>query len=379
MSGKFSFNYLFPPDPPELWNELLREQDLRIALTDCNRFDWKSYIASLNQEKQDLICGQDLDQIQRFCGELHRTATCPWTLRPAFHFVAYDFSGLRILISQAGNGQSTLLFEDPDGYFLSLQKRSALQTNRLWSISIVPREKDICEAFGSRCLGGRQLKVMLSDPSDNKTFKQVVLDFVRGQYAVKHGRSMYIDEMTSLLEAANHLVCFSGETFSWRLHDDQDESRWRNFLHDRQPQVLQMWREHSQAHLGKYVLHKRIHEAIRNFSKVGQSTGHQAEQAWRQCSAAIHRCNECSHKFGIFLDATTLHEARRQIERHVWEGSWQLKARDVYFTHDKITHDKITPMLNEWVDFGMLLAAKLASKSTRNRSKINLQANQQKG
>jgi hypothetical protein len=58
-------------------------------------------------EKQNLIC---IPSVTTFCGELHRSAECPWTHRPAFHFVAHD-PQFRILISHAGDGRRTLLFD----------------------------------------------------------------------------------------------------------------------------------------------------------------------------------------------------------------------------------------------------------------------------
>lgn len=55
-----------------------------------------------------MICCSDIGRITYFQAEVHATANCPWTRRPAFHFVAYEISGFRVLINQSGNGHSCI-------------------------------------------------------------------------------------------------------------------------------------------------------------------------------------------------------------------------------------------------------------------------------
>ena len=55
-----------------------------------------------------MICCSDIGLITYFQAEVHATANCPWTRRPAFHVVAYEISGFRVLINQSGNGHSCI-------------------------------------------------------------------------------------------------------------------------------------------------------------------------------------------------------------------------------------------------------------------------------
>ena len=81
-----------------LWEEMLQSDFVSVDLTDASRLDWKQYIQSLSDETQELVCLGDTCRIRKFCGEIHATAHCPWTRRPAFHYVAYDeIDGLRAM------------------------------------------------------------------------------------------------------------------------------------------------------------------------------------------------------------------------------------------------------------------------------------------
>ena len=127
-------------------------------LTSSDRFDWRAFVENCHHEKRELICEDDVNNIKRFQAEIHRTAMCPWTGRPMFHFVAYDSSGMRTLISISSTKMSSVLFESSNRQFLSVQQRPVGTTPQPPS----PRDKDVCEAFGGRCLAGRQFKAALA-------------------------------------------------------------------------------------------------------------------------------------------------------------------------------------------------------------------------
>ena len=163
-----------------LWEEMLLSGCQQKDLTDGKEFDWRAYLLGLGEEGQQLVCRGDVDTIRRFCGELHLTATCPWTHRPAFHFVAYDRSGLRVLIRQGGDGRYTVFFESADRRFLALQCRPPDSETVLGP---TPSARDICEAFGGRSFDGRRLKCLLLGDSAG-TFRDWVIQFLREREAV---------------------------------------------------------------------------------------------------------------------------------------------------------------------------------------------------
>ena len=45
-----------------------------------------------------------------FMKMIHATAFCPWTGKPAFHFVAYDSNDMRLFINQSGRQGALILF-----------------------------------------------------------------------------------------------------------------------------------------------------------------------------------------------------------------------------------------------------------------------------
>lgn len=61
-----------------------------------------------------------------------------------------------------------------------------------------------------KCLGGRQLKAMLSDPKDIKTFKQLVLEFIKRQYAVQYSTVIQTKHFSKI--TSNHVLILPSET-----------------------------------------------------------------------------------------------------------------------------------------------------------------------
>ena len=176
----------------QTWEELLQSQRTSVDLS--QHVDWHRGLQNFDKLKD--AC--DLTHLSSIHGELHPTAQCPQTQRPAFHFVLYGCGVFRVLISLARTQHYTLIFEDKEGGFISINEQPQ-QSGQM--VPLRPRERDICEAFGSRCLEGRRLKAM-TDGGKNTCFKALVMEFLRQRAALGHRGGVHKDASNTLQRIA---------------------------------------------------------------------------------------------------------------------------------------------------------------------------------
>ena len=224
------------------WESLLQDKQTSVDLT--SKLDWPRCLRSFTK-----LAACNMAQLEKVCGEIHSTAICPWTEQPAFHFVLYGFDKFHVRLSLARSGTYTLMFER-DGEIISIDQ--APPESGEASLPR-PRERDICEAFGSRCLEGRQLKAFASAGSRQR-FKDLVKEFVRDRAALRHRGGIHRDD-AGLQEAAQQLVYFDSRHLRWKLVKDEDELGWRKFLFDRTLEPAKLFNYLSGDRLKECVLH----------------------------------------------------------------------------------------------------------------------------
>lgn len=273
----------------------------------------------------------DLMHLSSIHGELHPTAQCPWMQRPAFHFVLYGCGDFRVLISLARD-HYTLIFETTEGGFISINEPPQ-QSGQM--VPPRPRERDICEAFGSRCLDGRRLKAM-TDNGKKTAFKELVAEFPRQRTALSHRGGVHNDASHTLQQVAQHLVRFDGASLRWELVNDKDELLWRKFLWERvlQPQTARLYSHLRTDRLKECVLHVRISESMQRFD-AAQSQA-EAIQSWKSCCESIQQCRHCARQFEGILQAASYSAAQKQLQYHLWSGQWWLNPDEIFFTHARI-------------------------------------------
>ncbi|CAE7947187.1 unnamed protein product, partial [Symbiodinium sp. KB8] len=310
----------------QMWEELLQSQRTSVDLS--QHVDLHRGLQNFDKLKD--AC--DLMHLSSIHGELHPTAQCPWMQRPAFHFVLYGCGDFRVLISLARD-HYTLIFETTEGGFISINEPPQ-QSGQM--VPPRPRERDICEAFGSRCLDGRRLKAM-TDNGKKTAFKDLVAEFLRQRAALSHRGGVHKDASHTLQQVAQHLVRFDGASLRWELVNDKDELLWRKFLWERvlQPQTARLYSHLRTDRLKECVLHVRISESMQRFD-AAQSPA-EAFQSWKSCCESIQQCRHCARQFEGILQATSYSAAQKQLQYHLWSGQWWLNPDEIFFTHARCT------------------------------------------
>lgn len=322
----------------QLWEELLRDGRPAVNLTSGQIFDWRRYIRGLPLDRQHLICRGDVENVVKFCGEIHETAMCPWDNRPLFHFVAYDREGFRVLLSLHKKNRATVLFTDSDGKFMAVEQRPQHATD---FCAVTPRERDICEAFGRFSLPGGWLKHRRFG-SDDKTHRQWVHEFlhergkIQHRFASRQGPTVLYSASSGaspLADIASHLVRFDGEiNLRWTLSSEDVRCEWLQFLQRRMKEAPSLRNQFRESRVLEYLIHKRIFEALAALSQAFSRSGEDPQrlkQAHAEFRAATRECSQCGDQFE---DISTVDD--EQLRRHTWEGFWQMGVEEIHFTHD---------------------------------------------
>ena len=140
-----------------------------------------------------------------------------------------------------------------------------------------------------------------------------------------------------LQEAAQHLVCFDSKHLRWRLVQDEDELKWRQFLFDRtrNKPAGSLFNHLPHERLEELVRHMRISESMDIFLHADMTRESSAVQAWRGSCAAIQCCPDCAQLYRQLLEARSCYDAREQLDWDLWPGLWYLDPLNIFFTHRK--------------------------------------------
>eukprot|EP00435_Cladocopium_sp_Y103_P065304 s492_g27.t1 len=296
----------------KLWEELLNDDEMERDLTESlDEFDWREYLRGIPKLSKAV---PDLNEVTKFAGELHRTAKCSWTNSPRFHFVATT-ARFRILLSQHASRKCVLIFEDLERNFLSIDDTPGEDGEPSYPI---PREQDVVEAFGGNCFHMRKMKNRLLQNSE-LSFKEVVRRFLG------------IDDTQSLLDIAKErsLVQFDALRLIWKLRSDANERSWRQFLGSQGTKIT------LDQGFTEAVECDRLHDEISR--AVEELVQRPSDVTWQTCFSKIRRCHRCSQDFAEFLNADELAEAVQACRWHCWAGSWTLRVKEIFYTHDTIS------------------------------------------
>ncbi|CAE8590300.1 unnamed protein product, partial [Polarella glacialis] len=206
-------------------------------------------------------------------------------------------------------------------------------------VTTIPADKHICEAFGARSMDGRQLKNMLAGRGV-LTFRGWVEAFLKERDAIPFGKGQkrrHADVEFSLVDAARHLVHFSGVHLRWELNDDRVKQQWWEFLYDKHLHMPEFRNQKLPSRVSEYVVHKRIGEAMRNFQQHAGQGSHVTEQAWQSLKEVIGKCPDCREQYEKVLSARSSEEAASHLSWYLWTGKWNMKVQSIRFTHDSIS------------------------------------------